>query len=308
MSYTVTVSTTTLGSDIVSCYLFEMGAEGVSIQDKNDLADLVKGKSELFWDYIDDSLFAQDDVVKVTAFYRDKPSDLSLKALREQLDFAREAMPVDMGLLDIALGETTDDDSWYDNWKAFYKPIRVGDVTVLPAWETETEGKITVKINPCMAFGTGEHESTQMCLKLLQQLDVKGKQIIDVGCGSGILGIAAMKMGAAHCYFADIDDNAMKNMRENAALNGVTNYEARTASLLDGCSHTADVVLANITADILITLADMVGRHIRKNGYLIVSGIIAERKDEVLAVYRQKGFAVEEEVALKDWRAYLMRV
>ena len=307
MSYTVTLSTTTSGSEICAAFLFEMGAMGVSIQDKNDLLELTRNKSELFWDYIEESLLSADDVVKVTAFYEDKPSDEDLRTLRAQLDFAKQQMPVDMGALDIVLGETTDDDSWYDNWKAYYRPIKVSDVTVLPAWE-EQEGKVVVKINPCMAFGTGEHESTQMCIGLAQRIDLSGKRIVDVGCGSGILGITALKMGAAHCYFADIDANAMRNMEENAALNGVTAYTARTASLLDGCTEVADVMFANITADILIRLSESVRDHLVPGGYLIVSGIIAERRDEVLAHFLDKGFTVVESAAMKDWRAYLLRL
>jgi ribosomal protein L11 methyltransferase len=306
MSYTVTVSTTTAGAELISAFLFDMGAEGVSIQDKNDLKDLITGKSEVFWDYIDDSLLEADDIVKVTAFYADRPCDKDLRALQSRLDYAVESMPMDMGKLDITLGETTDDDSWYDNWKAFYKPIVVGDVTVVPAWQ-DASGKITVKINPCMAFGTGEHESTQMCLSLLQSLDVDGRQVIDVGCGSGILGIAALKMGAKHCYFADIDGDAIRNMQENAALNEVSAYIARKASLLSNCPVKADIILANITADILMMLASNVCDYMLPNGALIVSGIIAERSQEVLDAFAAKGLHVVEERALKDWRAYLLK-
>ena len=306
MSYTVTVTTTTEGSELVSAFLFDMGAMGVNIQDKNDLMDLIGNKSGLFWDYIEDSLFEQDQVVKVTAFFEDKPSGEALGDLRSQLTFAKEQMPVDMGALDITLGETTNDDSWLDNWKAFYKPIHVGDVTVVPAWEQE-DGKVVVKINPSTAFGTGEHESTQMCLQLMQTIDLKDKQIIDVGCGSGILGMAALKLGAKHCYFADIDPDAMRNMQENAALNGITAYTARTAGLLDGCDVVADVMLANITADILKLLAENASDHIKKGGYLIVSGIIAERHEEVVQAFLDKGFEKVSEAAKKDWRAYLMR-
>lgn len=307
MSYTVTVNTTTQGSELVSALLFEMGAMGVNIQDKNDLMDLIANKSAIFWDYIEDSLFDQDQVVKVTGFFEDKPSDSRLGELRNSLNFAVEQMPVDMGDLSVTLGETTDDDSWLENWKAFYRPIHVGDLTVVPAWEN-AEGKVAVRINPSTAFGTGEHESTQMCLQLMQNLDLTDKQVFDVGCGSGILGIAALKLGAKHCYFADIDPDAMRNMRENAELNGVTSYSARTAALLDGCDVVADVMLANITADVLKMLCATIDGHIAKGGYLIISGIIAERHEEVLDAFLAKGFTLVSDAAMKDWRAYLLRL
>ena len=306
MSYTVTVNTTTEGSELVGAFLFDMGTMGVNIQDKQDLMDLIGNKSTIFWDYVEDSLFEQDKVVKVTAFFEDKPTDAQLAELRSQLTFAKEQMPVDMGGLDITLGETTNDDSWLDNWKAFYKPIKVGDVTVVPAWE-EVEGKVIVKINPSTAFGTGEHESTQMCLKLMQSVNLRDKQVIDVGCGSGILGIAALKMGAKHCYFADIDPDAMRNMEENASLNGIESYTARTAGLLDGCDVVADVMLANITADILKMLSANAADYIKEGGYLIISGIIAERHEEVVQAFLDKGFVLVDQAAMKDWRAYLLR-
>lgn len=305
MSYTITVITTTKGADIVSAYLDAAGAEGVSIQDKNDLLELMSGKSDIFWDYVDDSLLQQDDAVRVVGYFAEPIGEDTLSFLRSMLALSVEA-GLDMGSLDIAVGESNNDNDWYDKWKQFYRPIVVGKVTVTPAWQ-EVQADVVVKINPCMAFGTGEHESTQMCLDLAQRIDLKDKQIIDVGCGSGILGIAALKLGANHCFFADIDPDAVRNMQENAELNGITAYTVRTASLLDGCYVTADVLLANITADILMKLAPDAKAHIAEGGYMIISGIIAERKDEVLDAYRKAGFDIVEERALKDWRAYLLR-
>ena len=306
MIYTVTVSTTTQGSELVSDFLYEIGAGGVSIQDKNDLKELIEGKSEIFWDYIDEGLLSQDEVARVTGYFEVEPSRERIDELKAMLESSRRYMTVDMGSLDVIVSQNKEDGDWYENWKSFYHPIEVGDITVVPAWQ-DVDAKIKVKIDPCMAFGTGEHESTQMCLALMQTIDLADKQIVDVGCGSGILGIAALKMGAAHCYFADIDDNAMRNMRENAALNGVTAYEARTASLLQGCQYVADVMFANITADILMLLAPDVPEHLKEGGYIVLSGIIGEREQEVLDVYTQLGLKVVERKAIKDWRAYMLQ-
>lgn len=306
MSHTVTVLTTTEGAELVAAFLSDLGAEGVSIKDSRDLQDLLDNKLQFYWDYIDDALLEKSDVVSVVGYYAAPLCEQDMRQLQNQLVFAREQMPVDMGLLQISCCESTHDDDWYDNWKAYYRPIAVGNITVVPAWQ-QAEGRYVVKINPCMAFGTGEHESTQMCLDLLQTLAVSGKQIVDVGCGSGILGIAAIKMGAKHAYFADIDPDAMRNMEENAQLNSVTEYTARTAGLLDGCDVCADIMLANITADILIMLSKSAAEYIRPNGHLIISGIIAEREDEVVSHFVQRGFSVVDKRQRKDWRAYLLQ-
>lgn len=307
MSYTVTVLTTTEGSEIVSEFLVLMGAEGVCIRDKKDVLDLIQNKlGGCYWDYIDESVLQLDDKVQVIGYLMDKPDQAALDGLQDNLDLARSMMPVDMGELSVSVGENTDDNDWLERWKVFYRPIAVGDLMVVPAWQ-QSDADHVVKINPGTAFGTGEHESTQMCLSLLQTLDVKDKQIIDVGCGSGILGMAALKLGAAYCYFADIDPDAIKNMRENAALNELQNYEAHVAGLLDGCDKKADIMLANITADILKMLSKDAGRCLNKGGYLIASGIIAERADEVLTAFAEMGFEVLRGEQKKDWRAYLMR-
>lgn len=303
MTYTITVLTTTDGSELVAAYLYGLGAEGVAIQDKQDLLDLMEGKSVAFWDYVDDRLLEMDDVAHVTGFFVAAPTEADMATLRDMLAVAEKEMPISMGSLKVITGQSDNDENWYENWKAFYHPIAVGNVTVLPSWCDVPEG-IVVRIDPCMAFGTGEHETTQMCLDLLQTLDAKEKQIIDVGCGSGILGIAALKLGAKHAYFADLDPDAMRNMRENAALNGVQHFEARTASLLEGCEYVADIMMANITADILMLLAPSVPSHLDEGGQLILSGIIAERAEEVLDVYRELGYKVRDSRAMGDWRAY----
>lgn len=306
MSYTITVQTTHDGSELVACFLEEAGATGVNIVDAYDLKELLQNKSPIFWDYVDDALLSMDDIVRVCGFYTDKPSRQTIEQLTEQLQNAKQQMPVDMGSLLVEEGESLGDDDWLENWKLFYRPIQIGAVTVLPAWLPSVDG-VVVKINPSTAFGTGEHESTKMCLQLLQEIDLADKQVIDVGCGSGILGIAASKLGAAHCYFADLDPDAVKNCRENIALNGVDNCLVQTAPLLQGCQVKGDVILANITADVLLLLAKEILPYQRAGGYLIVSGIIAGREQQVLEAFIAKGYAVCKALAQQDWRAYLLQ-
>jgi ribosomal protein L11 methyltransferase len=156
-----------------------------------------------------------------------------------------------------------------------------------------------------MAFGTGEHESTKMCLALLEKLGVLGKTVSDIGCGSGILGIASLKLGASSCYFSDIDPEALNNMRENATLNGVLDKSTIVqASLLSGAPIGRDIILANLTADILIRLTAELPLYIDGNTQIIVSGIILERENDVLTAFAKIGLEQKERLTLNDWAAF----
>lgn len=308
MSYTLTVTTTHEGQELVACFLEEMGAMGVSIADAYDLQALLANKSSLYWDYIEDDLLHMDSTVYVCGFFNTQPTAAAVDNLVQRLDYARTQMPVDMGQLSVTQGQTTNDDAWFDNWRNFYHPIHIGDITVLPAWFAPGEqDKIVVRIDPGTAFGTGEHESTQMCLDLLQRLDVRGMQVADIGCGSGVLGIAAMHLGAAHCYFADIDATAIGNCRANIALNGVAPTTEAAAPLLEGCPVRPQLVFANITADVLLLLAQQIRPYHVGQGYLIISGIIEGRQQQVLDAFAAADYALVDQTQRGDWHAYLLQ-
>ena len=308
MSYTVTVTTTHEGEELVGCFLEEMGALGISIIDSFDVKTLLQNKSQLYWDYIEDDLLAMDSTVYVCGFFETTPTVDQLAQLRDRLSYARSQMPVDMGDLIITTGQTDNDDKWFENWRNFYRPIHIGAITVLPAWyDAKAADNTVVRINPCTAFGTGEHESTQMCLDLLQRIDVKGKKVVDVGCGSGVLGIAALKLGATDCYFADIDLGAIDNCRENIALNDVSPCTVAVAPLLQGCPVVADLILANITADVLLLLVNQLQRYHQNGGYLIISGIIEGRQHKVLQAFEAKQYVLVDQVQKGDWHAYLLQ-
>lgn len=200
-----------------------------------------------------------------------------------------------------------DDCDWIESWKQYYKPIKAGRVTIVPEWieYVPQDGEYIVKIDPGMAFGTGEHESTKMCLDLLQSLGMEGKSVIDVGTGSGILALAAAKLGAEHVEAYDIDDNAVKSAKENCALNNLDDkIIVANANLLDKTAGKFDVVLANITADVLITLARSLGNYMKKDGIVIISGIILKREDDVKNAFEEAGFSVFERINKGEWVAF----
>lgn len=292
----ITVITDHENADLVAEAMFEAGAEGVDIMDRQDFADLLK--SDVVWDYVDDSLLLAGEDVRVSCVSAED-DETFLPALSDALS--------SLALRGVRFGETVveiiDERDWANEWKKYYKPIRTASVTVVPTWiKYEPEkGECVMRLDPGMAFGTGEHATTRMCLELM---NAAGKSVIDVGCGSGILGIAAALTGARSVYMCDIDVQAVEATRANAALNGV-NCEIERADLLTG-SRKADLILANLTADILKRLADGIAAHMEDGGYLIASGIISERAEEVKEVFRAHGIKVKEERAEGDWRAFLM--
>lgn len=301
----ITVSTTTEGAELVSDLFFGICGQGVSIIDANDLKELYKG--EIIWDYIDESVFTASNVVRVTGYTDEENFQDALEQLNQGLENLKANFQFPLGSLEISI-EEVDGDDWFNSWKKFYQPIKVDGITVVPIWQKIPEEGTVIKINPGMAFGTGEHESTQMCLSLLQREKVTGLQVSDIGCGSGILGISALKLGAKNCYFSDIDATALENLKENIRLNGVfENSVCECASLADGNPPQSDLVFANITADILIMLSKSIHKVLKKGGTLILSGIIATREEEVISAYQEAGLRVENRLALKDWRGFTLK-
>ncbi len=291
----VTVTTTTEGSDIVASLLMDEGSEGVSIIDHKDVEDLIK--SDVIWDYIDDSLKIDDKKVFVSGFY-DEGKNLS--SLNRKLDLLKANAAVDVGSLETSVSVNRTED--YENvWKQFYTPIEIGEkLVVVPKWLKHSDnGRNAVYIDPGMAFGTGKHETTSMCLKLLDSTDLQDKTVADMGCGSGILGIAAMKLGAKSCMMNDIDPQAVKAAKENAELNGVDCTILLGDLKNDG--EQFDVIIANITADVLIRLSSVIESMAKKGTTVILSGIINERADDVVKAYGK--FLLKDRIKDGEWQA-----
>lgn len=294
---TITVFTNHNDADLISSAMFDAGAGGVSILDKQDFLDLVK--SDVIWDYVDESVLEQSEVVKVSTMYElgDKDFEANLEANLEEL----KKNGVQFG--EILKGEI--DAADYENeWKKYYNPIKTKNITIVPTWIEYNPGKDEkiMRLDPGMAFGTGSHATTRMCLELM---DVEGKDVIDVGCGSGILGIAAKICGAKSVYMCDIDAQAVEFATKNAELNNIV-ATIEKADLLEG-EQQADFIFANITADILMRFSKSIGKHLRENGTIVLSGIIDTRLDEVIQCYQSAGYQIVERMAIDDWRALKLK-
>lgn len=294
---TITVFTNHNDADLISSAMFDAGAGGVSILDKQDFLDLVK--SDVIWDYVDESVLEQSEVVKVSTMCEPTDTDFlgNLQANLEEM----KKNGVQFG--EILIGDI--DAADYENeWKKYYNPIKTKHITIVPTWidYKASKGEKIMRLDPGMAFGTGSHATTRMCLELM---DVKGKDVIDVGCGSGILGIAAKICGAKSVYMCDIDEQAVEFARQNAALNHVDAVIER-ADLLEG-DRQADFIFANITADILMRFSKSIGKHLRKGGIIVLSGIIDTREAEVVQCYRDAGYEIIERQSIDDWRAFKLK-
>ena len=294
---TITVFTNHNDADLVASAMFDAGAGGVSILDRQDFFDLVK--SDVIWDYVDESVLLASEEVKVSTV-----TDIDDCGFKDRLSVRLQEMKEAGG---VVYGEIIEDEinaeDYENEWKKYYKPIPTKNITVVPTWikYQPREGEKIMRLDPGMAFGTGSHATTRMCLDLL---DVEGKDVIDVGCGSGILGIASKICGAKSVYMCDIDPQAVEFAKRNAELNGI-DAQIECADLIAG-DRTADFIIANITADILMRLAKDIGKHLREGGRIVLSGIIDSRLDEVIACYNKEGYKVLERRAQDDWRALLL--
>ena len=294
---TITVFTNHNDADLISSAMFDAGAGGVSILDQQDFLDLVK--SDVIWDYVDESVLEQSEVVKVSTMCEPTDTDF-LGNLQANLDEMKKN-GVQFG--EILIGDI--DAADYENeWKKYYNPIKTKHITIVPTWidYKASKGEKIMRLDPGMAFGTGSHATTRMCLELM---DVNGKDVIDVGCGSGILGIAAKICGAKSVYMCDIDEQAVEFARQNASLNHVDAVIER-ADLLEG-DRQADFIFANITADILMRFSKSIGKHLRKGGIIVLSGIIDTREAEVVQYYRDAGYEIIERQSIDDWRAFKLK-
>ncbi|MDE6189227.1 MAG: 50S ribosomal protein L11 methyltransferase [Clostridia bacterium] len=301
--YEVTVETTTEASELVAEILTDEGSDGVGIYDGKDLADI--SGSEVVWDYIEEHLTQDDGKVLVKGYFNTENFDKTRKKIDKRLKFLKENCPFEYGSLEVSVG-TVDDNDWVESWKENFRPIKTGKITIVPEWieYAPEEGKNIVKIDPGMAFGTGEHESTKLCLLLLQSLELEGKSVVDVGTGSGILALAAARLGAKKVEAYDIDENAVKSAKENCKLNALqSKVKIEQANLLDKSSGKFNVALANITADVLISLSASLGNFLKDDGVIITSGIILKREEDVKEAFENAGFKLSARASMGEWVA-----
>lgn len=304
----ITVSTASDFSELVADVLWGYTVYGVAVSDRKDVLDLVMNRRETF-DYIDEKLLSGSGEVLIKSYVALDGYEQSLKEIREKIKLLDENAPPEFkrGSLEIITREV-DGDSWRAIWKEHFKPIHIGKFVVCPEWisyEPKADEKV-IKIDSNMAFGTGEHETTSMCLSLLQELGVKGKSVADVGCGSGILGICALLFGADKAIMYDIDKIAVESAKHNAELNGVADRsEVYLNDLLEEETCKCDIVLSNIMSEVLIRLSKQIPFHIKQGGKLILSGIILSKQDEVQRVYEDIGFKLIKKTIRGEWVAML---
>lgn len=292
MKKEISIKTNHQDAELISAAMFMAGADGVEIDDKQDVIDVLSSSKN--WDYVDDDVMnVGDEVFVKTVLEGDETSFLdSLKSVLKTLNIS---VSIDVNEID--------DVDWTKEWKKYFKPVHTSSVTVVPSWieYDKAEGEKILLIEPGHAFGTGEHETTKMCLDMMG--DVKGKDIVDVGCGSGILGIAAKICGAKSAYLCDIDSMCVESSVRHAILNKV-DVTVEERDLLSDKDLYGDLVFANLTADILLKLSDGICDHISDGGYLIISGIIDSREEEVLTRYLDLGLKLVDKMSMKDWRAF----
>lgn len=272
-----------------------------------DYADVEQTLDGVYGDLLDEKLLEADkSIVTVSVFvaFSSNPKEEE-HYLRVRLNDLKIPATVTVTSLN--------EEDWADSWKQYYKPIKTGNrLVIVPVWEKyePKDGEIVVLMDPGMAFGTGTHETTRLCSQLLEKYIKPGEKMLDVGCGSGILAICASKLGAASCFACDIDETAVRIAGENAELNHVTNVTAAVSNLLGSVPEVAggyQVICANIVADIIIRLAPDVGRFMADDGYLVVSGIILERKDEVLKALRENQLELVDYRTENDWFAGVVK-
>ena len=312
----ITVSTTDEGADMVSARLSMLGVNEVSIVQGHDAVERIMNETVKYWDYADDA--ALDKQPAVQAYLAVLPeNDGILERVRDsmrELKAMEDEIGICFGSLAVSSREV-DEEDWANNWKAYFKPITVGDrLIVCPTWENADDdgSRAILRIDPGMAFGTGSHHTTRMCLELIERYMKKGDSVVDIGCGSGILSASAILMGAGEAVALDIDPVATKVAAETAELNGIDlmKYTVYTGDILTDeqireavTKRKFDVVLANIVANVIIALAPLVPKLMHKDSVFIASGIIDDRLDEVAAALEANGLRIDEIREGEDWRA-----
>lgn len=301
----LTILTTHEGSDLVSDLLWGYTDLGVAVNDIQDVIDLEKsGKA---WDYADESIYKADKTVLVKAYL---PFDEIEKvaSIEKELLALKANSPFNLGTLETSKREI-DGDLWREQWKEHFKPIPIGKVVIVPEWidYKEKDGEIKIILDSNMAFGTGEHETTSMCVEFLSKYVNANDTVIDVGCGSGILGITACKLGAKEVIMTDIDECAVTATEHNMKLNGVTNGTVILKNLLDDTSVKGEVIVCNIMAEVLIAFAPYIGGNLKEGGTIILSGILADRLEKVKKAYQTAGFIFTESKIKGEWSALVMK-
>ena len=310
------IDTSHAGLDAVTELLEQQGVTGLIIDDEAEFQSFLENNRQ-YWDYVDDELLAQKKGVSRVTFYLERNEDAYgiVAAVRMAMSQLKKDHPEYAPLL-LTMEDVADED-WENNWKQFYKPMEIGSrLLVVPEWEEAADvERVKLVLNPGLTFGTGSHATTRLCLQALDTHIHGGERVLDLGCGSGILSIAALRLGAASAFACDIDEKCVDVAYENAALNGIgrDRYTVRWGDVLTDTALRQemgsgyDLVVANIVADVIKGLSPHVRPFLKPGGLFLCSGIIDDRAQEVLQRLKDDGWDVIEQRSSEGWFSYLCR-
>lgn len=311
----IEIFTSIPGVEVVTAALLDMGITESIVESPLDVEELLEKKNEYDWDYVDQSVIELGDSEPKIVLYFEKTEEN--KALAQEIKLKMMFLKskelegfwnweLDLGRLYVETS-TIEDSGWKDGWKEFFKPKKITDsIVVKPTWEVydKKAGEIILEIDPQIAFGTGTHETTSLCLRLLEKQGVSGKSVLDLGTGSGILAIAAGLLGARDVLATDIDPEALKIARENVELNRLDKLvKLQQSDLTKGIDFKADIVLANLIAELVKKAAADVKRCLNQNGVFISSGILTDLKEDVAFALKESGFEIIEIMEEGEWCA-----
>lgn len=306
----VTIKTTTEAVEAITNILYEQNVGGVSIEDPKDFK--FQKKHEYDWDFVEEEIFnsGYEGVIIKTYITEERDVSDDIKLIKEKIDGLKE-FGIDIGEAIVELSQV-DEEDWANEWKNYYKPTKIGEkIVVKPTWE-EYEAEDTdliIELDPGMAFGTGTHETTSMCIRELEKYVKPESKIFDIGCGSGILAIAAAKLGAKNVLAVDLDEVAVKVSKENIELNKVEgSVNALHGNLMEVVNDKADIVVANIIADIIKILAKDIKQFMKDEAVFISSGIIHAKVDEVKEALTQNGLEIVHVESLGEWNAIVSKI
>ncbi|MCT4605286.1 MAG: 50S ribosomal protein L11 methyltransferase [Marinisporobacter sp.] len=305
----VKIKTTTEALEAVANILYDVGVGGVAIEDPND--PIFQQKESGDWDYMDESILESDFEGAIVKGYLPESEDLLDKI--ELIKQSIEKIPqynLDKGLGEVTTSEVYEED-WANAWKKYYKPKKIGEqVVIKPSWEeyTPSPDDIVVELDPGMAFGTGTHETTMMCIQNLEKYVKDTSTVFDIGCGSGILSIVAAKLGAKEVIGVDLDEVAVKASKQNVLDNRVEDtVTIKHGNLMDVINGQCDIVVANIIADVIIYLSDFIKDFMKEKSVFIASGIILEKVDEVVNALEKNGMEIVEVRRQGEWAAIVSK-
>ena len=299
----VQIKTTTEAEEIVTNIMYDLGVTGLAIEDPKDI--IAFQQSEEDWDFIDSSLIKQDYEGVIIKGYFPESEDLidKIELIRDSIE-KNPTSDLNKSLGEVTITEVYEKD-WAEAWKKYYKPIKIGEkIVIKPTWEKyeETDEEIIIELDPGMAFGTGTHETTTMCIEALEAYVKADDLVYDIGCGSGILSIVAAKLGAQRVIGVDLDELCTRVSKENISLNKVEDLiEIKQGNLLDVVCGKADIIVSNIIAEVIVDMIGSLKDYLKTEGIFIASGIITEKIDMVEKALIENGFKILGTKVMGEW-------